>query len=528
MNAANRDDLLFALTTTAAALLGLVVAWSLGIGHPWWAAMTLWLVAQPTRGLLLERAIARLAGTAIGAVIGSTILLMAAGDRLIVLVALAIWLSLCAAGGSVFRHFRTYAFVLAGYSAAIIALFGLAQHGGDASVPADRIYATVIGILCSVLVSVIIVRPSDDRRLAAELEDLVGRCLDRIETFLVCRTAPAPEPLLHDLLVLDRGADDSAAGSARERRAAWQVRRTSGVLLELLALTPTTKRSPHPAAPSGDCGGARIKRLCALAEAQGQSRLASRVHELGEAMTGPTLAWNLRGRLATVDPRRVARAALRPLLAFSIASAIWLATDWREGTVMVMTAALFSSLFSSHRDGNRALLDALLGSVLGAIIGAAFRLFVLPPDDVVISVIQLLPILLAGAWFMRVRRTAKPAIDFTMTLLLIAQPLSPPTSFSATLGASAAIIAGIVIAFGAFRVFVPASVAVSRRSLWQRIERLAAQRRMAPNPMAANHNRAALREAVLRLLHTTPPDRIDAALALAVLADAKRDSCVPR
>jgi p-hydroxybenzoic acid efflux pump subunit AaeB len=44
----------FAIRTTAAALLALACAALLNIHHPWWAAMTVWLVAQPTRGLLLE------------------------------------------------------------------------------------------------------------------------------------------------------------------------------------------------------------------------------------------------------------------------------------------------------------------------------------------------------------------------------------------------------------------------------------------------------------------------------------------
>ena len=40
--------------------------------------------------------------------------------------------------GSIFEQFRTYAFVLAGYSAAIVALLGLAQHSGEANISADR------------------------------------------------------------------------------------------------------------------------------------------------------------------------------------------------------------------------------------------------------------------------------------------------------------------------------------------------------------------------------------------------------
>ena len=70
----SENPTLFALRTSAAALVALAVAYSFDVPHPWWAAMTVWLVAQPTRGLLLERSLARLAGTACGALAGALIL----------------------------------------------------------------------------------------------------------------------------------------------------------------------------------------------------------------------------------------------------------------------------------------------------------------------------------------------------------------------------------------------------------------------------------------------------------------------
>lgn len=50
-----RVPLVFSLHTTAAALLALALANAASIHHPWWAAMTVWLVAKPTRGLFIER-----------------------------------------------------------------------------------------------------------------------------------------------------------------------------------------------------------------------------------------------------------------------------------------------------------------------------------------------------------------------------------------------------------------------------------------------------------------------------------------
>lgn len=64
----------FAVRTTAAAQLALLAASALGLHHTHWAAMSVWLVAQPTRGLLLEKSILRVVGTLVGAAAGFALL----------------------------------------------------------------------------------------------------------------------------------------------------------------------------------------------------------------------------------------------------------------------------------------------------------------------------------------------------------------------------------------------------------------------------------------------------------------------
>ena len=111
--------------------------------------MTVWVVAQPTRGLLLERSLARLAGTACGALAGALILYGLEDRPLPSIAALTSWLALCAGLGSIFRHFRNYGFVLAGYTAAIVIMFSLGHGTYDAGVALDRVLCTIIGIICS-------------------------------------------------------------------------------------------------------------------------------------------------------------------------------------------------------------------------------------------------------------------------------------------------------------------------------------------------------------------------------------------
>jgi Fusaric acid resistance protein family len=121
----------FALRTTGAALAALALADGFNIQHPWWAAMSAWLVVQPTRRLLLERSLFRLAGTVCGALAGAFILHGLQDRPLLSIAAVTLWLALCAGLGSNFRHFRNYGFVLAGYTAAIVVLFSLGDRTHD-------------------------------------------------------------------------------------------------------------------------------------------------------------------------------------------------------------------------------------------------------------------------------------------------------------------------------------------------------------------------------------------------------------
>ena len=64
--AATRRALLLAL----AALLSFAAASLLHVHNAYWAAMPVWVIAQPARGVLLERAVFRIVGTLAGAAVG--------------------------------------------------------------------------------------------------------------------------------------------------------------------------------------------------------------------------------------------------------------------------------------------------------------------------------------------------------------------------------------------------------------------------------------------------------------------------
>ncbi len=136
----------FAFQLMLASVVAMVTANALGLANPWWAAMAVWMVSQPTRGLLLERSAAQLLGTCLGAAAGTALALIP--DLGLRLVGLALWMALACGTGNLMRHQRAYGAVMASLAAVVVVL----MSGGmdPARFALMRVVDTVIGIAASV------------------------------------------------------------------------------------------------------------------------------------------------------------------------------------------------------------------------------------------------------------------------------------------------------------------------------------------------------------------------------------------
>lgn len=133
-----------ALQLFAAASISLVVAVQLGLQSPFWAAMPVWVVAQPNREDLLLRAVMRIAGTAIGAAIG-WLALTQLPDQSAHIVVLVLAVGLATAATYWIGTAYSYGILLAGITVAVV-LVPAMDHPVDATgLALDRIWCTMIG-----------------------------------------------------------------------------------------------------------------------------------------------------------------------------------------------------------------------------------------------------------------------------------------------------------------------------------------------------------------------------------------------
>jgi uncharacterized membrane protein YccC len=134
----------------AACFLALGIAMKLDLPQPRTAMTTVFIVMQPQSGAVFAKSFYRICGTLVGLVV---MLGLFAQQPELFIVSTAIWVGICTAGAARNRNFRSYGFVLAGYTAALIGI-PASQHPDGAFLSAlTRVAEVVIGIVCAGAVS---------------------------------------------------------------------------------------------------------------------------------------------------------------------------------------------------------------------------------------------------------------------------------------------------------------------------------------------------------------------------------------
>jgi len=144
---------IFVAKTIIAALLALWIAFRIGLGSPRTAMLTVFIVAQPQTGLVLAKGFYRAAGTLVGSAMTLLLLALFAQQRELFLGALALWIGLCTAGATQARNFRSYGFVLAGYTACLIGLPATQHPEFSIAIAVTRVSEVLLGIFCAGVVS---------------------------------------------------------------------------------------------------------------------------------------------------------------------------------------------------------------------------------------------------------------------------------------------------------------------------------------------------------------------------------------
>src|SRR3954453_4192976 len=110
----------FSIKTFAGAMLALWIALRMGLERPYWAMATAYIVAQPLTGAMRSKSAYRFYGTMLGAVATLVLIPNLVDAPVLLITCLSLWVGGCIYFAVLDRTPRSYVFLLAGYSAALI------------------------------------------------------------------------------------------------------------------------------------------------------------------------------------------------------------------------------------------------------------------------------------------------------------------------------------------------------------------------------------------------------------------------
>jgi uncharacterized membrane protein YccC len=412
-------------------MLALYLAFQLQLNEPKWAAMTVWIVAQGSRGMSLSKGRNRILGTLTGAVVALCLIGLFSQTVPLLMVALAAWVGVCTGLATALRNFRSYSAVLAGYTAAIVAMAALPSPSHAFDIATARVIYIILGIVVEGLMAAIFSIDDPGPAIRARYLSYLRQAAE------VCARALQKEPnaaalhrLIADLSERDTVLEYAAAASAEVRAQAMRYRRGDAAVLQLLAATQSIREQrAEPrydtdidplidetaallqklADGDGDTEARRadddrhLIRLRAGTDARLQSEalhpdgshhsaqrlvmldrlmlLLSALVEARDALNGTTRP-TLRPALASfrerlhgfafhVDAAKVWQNGIRAFVAVLAATLIWWGSAWQNGGGFVAITAVVCGLFATRPNpvkGSIGFLTGTLWAVLAALL----------------------------------------------------------------------------------------------------------------------------------------------------------------
>ncbi|MGI3163513.1 FUSC family protein [Pseudooceanicola sp. 200-1SW] len=517
---------LFSARTAVAVCIAFLLAWALGLEHPQWAGMTVWAAAQPLRGQLLEKSLFRLLGTLSGTIMGVLLVLGMQLHPAILVIGLAAWVGACTAIGNLQRGFVAYGTVLAGYTAAMVALLDSAHPDQVLALGADRLATVLIGVLTASLVGLLWTPVANRADLRATMAELLADLLAHVAAGRRAETgaSEADAALLGRIAALDEALEPHGAGHPRARARSRAARSLLLSAMSLMFTGPAVPRPATAAALQAAAGALRVGDAAAAARALGpgltalppqaeaRANLGALQRALADWSEAPDAATPDRDAAAgyPVIPHRdrpgAAQAGIRSGATLLVFGLMWMLTGWAALGYMLLGLSVMTSLFSTFENPAGMMRFVFLGQCLGVLGALVIRWLVWPlAGSEAQMVLMVLPFILLGPLLVGHRRTVAVAFDYNMVMLLLLHPGLPLTgTFGGALASGAAVVAAPLAAFGAYRLIFPASArrraTALIRAMLEDIETIAA----APEAAArALHWRARMYHRILRLMRLT-------------------------
>lgn len=536
-------DWIFSVRTFASAMLALWIALRMGLDRPYWAMATAYIVAQPLTGAMRSKAAYRFYGTLLGAVACICLVPNLVNAPVLLIAALSIWIGGCIYFAVLDRTPRSYVFLLAGYSVALIGFPIVDTPGTVWDVALARVEEISLGIVCTTVIGSIVLPtplvPALTARLDSWIKDAaeLARCvlstgpenaatvaarrrvagsaveIGMLATHLAydtsnLQTATVPVVILHQRILLLLPVISGAADRIRSLRGIDGI--TSPLRAVLDRMSAWIKAGREAELSEANALHAEIDALEPMLDASADWKtvvlvgLLVRLRELTD-LVHDIMA--LRRQIRADEPRltklrfaggailtlkhhdhlMALHSALAAALAIGLISAFWIASAWPEGAVAASLAAVACAFFAAQDDPVPNIVAFLLATIIAIVVDAIYLFAILPrAHDFEMLVLAFAPAFLAFGLLAGMPATARaggPLAFVAATQLALSSSYS--ADFPSYVNGSAAAIIGL----GAAAVIISIFRTVSAEwTAW----RLLRRNRVDVANIAANRSHAAL------------------------------------
>lgn len=483
----------FAIKTLLGGGLALWLAMRWGLEQPSWALMTAFIVAQPLSGMVVQKGLARLAGTLVGTFMSVVFIALFAQAPWLFLLTLALWLALCTAASTQLRSAWAYSFVLAGYTVAIIALPSINHPLQVFDQAVARCTEICLGIVCATATSALLWPMRVEQQLAGQARQAWQNGLQASSAMLGGEDEARKGLLeiLGRIVAIDAQREHAWFEGNRGRQRARAIRGLSQKLMVLLRISRSVRRQwrqldeaeadrlapwlnevraqlAEPDPPSLLLLRQRIwdaahDEQISSAEHYCLARMAllldvamAATQALQDAEQGRAPKDVPQGLAAHRDLPLALLFGSRSALAFLAMASFWLATAWPAAPGGLVLTCVVCSLFASRENGAQIGLSFLRGILL-AIPVAFFVGQILLPQWSSFAMLCLgmgVPLFL-GALGMAHPRTGATATSYCLHFIVLVAPLNAMQfDVAAMLNSAQAMLLGVGAAVMAFRLVV--------------------------------------------------------------------------
>lgn len=204
----SRLDLIFACKTFVAGMLALFISFELDLINPMWSIGTVMIIANPYSGMVSSKCVYRLIGTVAGAVIALLLTPHFVNTPWLFTVILSLWVGFALYVSLLDRTPRSYVFMLAGYSTAMIVYNAITYI--DTYNIFDIAVARVLEISVGVVSSAVVSATFFPVHVGAMIKQRVNKTLNDLEATFekLIAVQETPENYTQVLSVITRDASD--------------------------------------------------------------------------------------------------------------------------------------------------------------------------------------------------------------------------------------------------------------------------------------------------------------------------------